>query len=287
MHLYLLYKSMKKILYISVIFFFGIIIFACKSESKSDTRLIPIAINQSSSQHIKLDPNGQSIESRFMTPNGFVRTVIQADSFGTFLRQIPLKNYGEPVLYYNGLAKPNKGVYVSVMDLPIGSQDLHQCADAVMNLWGLYLFSQNRLNEIQFRFLGDNSWHNYAKWLGNRNSTSVLFFSYMQQVFGAANTRSLFGQLHSITPEEVKIGDVLIVTGKPYGHAITIVDECINTQTGKKLFMLAQSYMPAQETQILINPNSRDLSPWYDFETVNGKIITPEWEFSVNDLRRF
>lgn len=172
--------------------------------------------------------------------------------------------------------------------MPIGSQDLHQCADAVMNLWGTYLFTQGRYNEIQFKFLGDKAWHNYAKWLGSRKSTSALFFKYMQQVWSAANTRSLHGQMQAVNIKDATIGDVLIVTGNPYGHAVTIVDECINPETGKKLFMLAQSYMPAQETQILVNPNSQILSPWYNLtEDASGKIITPEWEFTVNDLKRF
>jgi hypothetical protein len=50
--------------------------------------------------------------------------------------------------------------------------------------------------------------------------------------------------------------------------------------------MLAQSYMPAQETQILINPNDSTNSPWYSFNE-STDIITPEWNFTINDLRRF
>ena len=50
--------------------------------------------------------------------------------------------------------------------------------------------------------------------------------------------------------------------------------------------MLAQSYMPAQQTQILINPSDRNLGVWY---SLKGKdvLITPEWDFPVNQLRTF
>ena len=50
--------------------------------------------------------------------------------------------------------------------------------------------------------------------------------------------------------------------------------------------MLAQSYMPAQETQILINPRYSELGVWYssDFEKT---LITPEWNFRLGDLKRF
>jgi hypothetical protein len=51
------------------------------------------------------------------------------------------------------------------------------------------------------------------------------------------------------------------------------------------MYMLAQSYMPAQETQILINPNDESLSPWYPLK--DGEIKTPEWTFMSGDLRCF
>jgi len=33
---------------------------------------------------------------------------------------------------------------------------------------------------------------------------------------------------------------------------------------GKKYFMLAQSYMPAQDIHIVRNPMDEELSPWYE-----------------------
>ncbi len=54
----------------------------------------------------------------------------------------------------------------------------------------------------------------------------------------------------------------------------------------EKIFLLCQSYMPAQEIHILKNFNNKDLSPWYetDFE---GDLETPEWTFSKSNLRRY
>jgi hypothetical protein len=49
--------------------------------------------------------------------------------------------------------------------------------------------------------------------------------------------------------------------------------------------MLAQSYMPAQETQVLVNPDNTSLSPWYQLK--DGKINTPEWDFNTSDLKHF
>ncbi|MGI6588562.1 MAG: DUF4846 domain-containing protein [Peptococcia bacterium] len=44
--------------------------------------------------------------------------------------------------------------------------------------------------------------------------------------------------------------------------------------------------MPAQEIQLLANPDNRKISPWYILST-DEKIHTPEWVFTKDDLMRF
>jgi hypothetical protein len=83
----------------------------------------------------------------------------------------------------------------------------------------------------------------------------------------------------------MKIGDVFIQGGSP-GHAVIVVDMAENKTTGQKAFMLAQSYMPAQETQILINPRYPDLGVWFNAER-NTTLVTPEWNFRKGDLKSF
>lgn len=81
---------------------------------------------------------------------------------------------------------------------------------------------------------------------------------------------------------DIKIGDVLIEKKIPYGHAVIVVNMAFDN-TGKKKVMLAQSYMPAQEIQILINP-ANPSSVWYD---VKEAFITPEWNFKKEHLKSF
>ena len=45
--------------------------------------------------------------------------------------------------------------------------------------------------------------------------------------------------------------------------------------------------MPAQETQILVNPKSENESPWYFIDENTDVIKTPEWTFKASDLKRF
>jgi hypothetical protein len=56
---------------------------------------------------------------------------------------------------------------------------------------------------------------------------------------------------------------------------------------GKKVYLLAQSYMPAQEIHVLRNFNNSQLSPWYELREGGGEIRTPEWDFTSRDLKRF
>ena len=94
------------------------------------------------------------------------------------------------------------------------------------------------------------------------------------------------GVLTSISLSQMKIGDVFIKGGSP-GHALIIVDMAINPKTNKKLFMIAQSYMPAQDIHILINKNNTTISPWYELDEKATEIETAEWTFEGNQLKRF
>jgi len=222
-------------------------------------------------------------------------------SFAEYLRLLPLKAENEAVTYYNGQQKPNRGVYAAVVDLPIGKRDLHQCADAVMRLRAEYLWRKGDFERIHFNFT--NGFRvDYAEWMqgkrvaveGNKtwwvqrtspSNTYQDFWKYMEIVFSYAGTASLEKELKSVTVEDMKIGDVFIQGGFP-GHAVIVVDMVEHPQTQEKRFLLAQSYMPAQELQILQNPQNNELSPWYE-AGFGGTLQTPEWSFKATDLKRF
>lgn len=245
-------------------------------------------------------PNGSTITTRFEPPAGFVREKANPNSFAEFLRNLPLKPKDARVLYYNGNEKPNHGVYAAVVDLAIGTKNLHQCADAVMRLRADYLYQQKRYDDIHFNFT--NGFRvDYSKWRqgqriavnGNKttwvqkttpSNTPETYWNYMETIFMYAGTLSLEKELKSIPFSDLEIGDVLIQGGSP-GHAVIVVDKAIHPKTKKWIYMLAQSYMPAQEIQILFNPNKTN-SVWYEMPETNH-IPTPEWRFSTQNLKRF
>jgi hypothetical protein len=111
------------------------------------------------------------------------------------------------------------------------------------------------------------------------------FRKYMDMVFTYAGTLSLSRELKPVAYKDMKPGDVFIKGGSP-GHAVIVVDMA-QTRLGKKVYLLAQSYMPAQETQVLLNPSDPDLSPWYELNETDRIIETPEWMFTAEELKRF
>lgn len=231
----------------------------------------------------QIDNSGKTISTRFSPPIGFTEVKTESTTFGSYLQNLPLKPADSPVLYFNGKEKPNHAVYCAVIDQEIDAVDLQQCADAVMRLRGEYLFEQKKYSEIHFNFLSDGKpryFNEYAK--GNYSYQN--FRKYMKYIFSYANTGSLKNELKKVnTINEIQIGDVFIQSGNPYGHAVIVVNLCKNEQ-GQQKMLLAQSYMPAQETQVLLNPNDAN-SPWFDVE--EGTLLTPEWRFHSSDLKRF
>ncbi len=212
-------------------------------------------------------------------PAGFKRINYRDVSFATWLRKIPIKK-DTRVFLFNGQLKKNQTAQYAVLNLPIGNKDLQQCADAVMRLRAQYLYDQQRYSEISF---SDNSGKKYTC-PGKVDSTH--FERYLEQVYGMCGTASLEKQLHAVGKfSAIQPGDVLIKGGSP-GHAVMVMDMAVNS-SGKTIYLLAQSYMPAQDIHVLKNPMNGDLSPWYEVTADNSFIYTPEWLFKTGQLRRW
>jgi len=247
-----------------------------------------------------ISESGTTIEERFGVPSGFERVNVQGGSFEEYLRQLPLKPHGTEVKYYDGRIKPRK-VHEAVIDMDVGDRDLQQCADAVMRLRAEYLYMNGLYDKIHFNFTNGFK-ADYSKWVqGYRISIDnntvrwvketgystdyASFRRYMDMVFAYAGTLSLSREMQPVSIEEMKIGDVFIKGGSP-GHCVIVVDMAENRDSGEKLFMLAQSYMPAQDIHILKNPESENLSPWYS-SGFSEQLATPEWIFTKDQLMRF
>ncbi len=298
---------MKHTLYLVILVF--ILFESCAQEAKQERSLLKTTTikgldvtHQKVKDHVLIDPAGTIIETRILAPEKFQRTIVNENSFAYYLRNLPLKPHGSEVMLYDGTIKPNYETYDAVLDLRIGTKDLHQCADAVMRLRAEYLWNQKRYADIHFNFTNGfrvdyTNWMegkrvvvkgNDSYWLDKYEPSNTYqdFWNYMEVIFSYAGTLSLSKELITVKLEDLKIGDVFIWGGSP-GHAVLVIDIAENSINKEKIILLAQSYMPAQEIQILQNPNNSKLSPWYAVSEIGEQLKTPEWIFSRKDFKRF
>lgn len=240
---------------------------------------------------------GHTVATRFAPPAGYTRTEVSGNSFGSYLRHFPLLDLDAPVYLYNGKLKGRQDVHAAVLDIDVGDKDLQQCADAIMRLRAEYLYREKKYDDIRFNFTNGFT-ASYAKWRqgyriqvnGNQvtwaktasaSDSYAEFKKYLWRVFTYAGTMSLSKELRTQQVKDIAIGDVFIKGGSP-GHAVIVMDVAQN-KDGKKCFLLAQSYMPAQQVHILKNPAG---GTWY-FDDFGDILDTPEWTFTKEQLMQF
>lgn len=255
-----------------------------------------LAVGDARAQHVH---GGSTPEARFPPPPGFVRVPCAPQSFCGHLRQLPLKPLGSQVLLHNGTPKHRQDAHAAVLDITVGRKDLQQCADAVMRLRAEHLFANGRQDEIAFRFTNGfraewKRWRNgeRIRLAGNRaewvkgasvDSSHGQLMRFMETVFMYAGTRSLEQELSPVNGP-VQPGDVFIQGGSP-GHAVIVLDAARHAD-GRVAFLLAQSYMPAQDIHLLRNPAHPELGAWY-IQGQGGRLVTPEWTFDWHQRRRW
>lgn len=245
----------------------------------------------------KCDP----LWKRFPAPRGYRHASLAPDSFGCWLRGLPLRPRGAPIVLYDGTTPDFQSNHAAVVDMDTGRRNLQQCADAILRLRAEYLFSRGLDRQIQFSATNGQPLP-YARWKRGQRPVYVRgrirwrstsrpgrswqsFRHYLDVLFSFAGTLSLLQELQPIRLEEVQPGDVLIEGGSP-GHAVVVVDVCQGPRKGDKLMLLAQSFMPAQSVHVLRNTASPRLSPWYAVSQ-QTEVRTPLWVFGPEDLRRF
>lgn len=243
-----------------------------------------------------LNSSGLTLETRIKEPKGYTR--IEENDFISYLRKYELKEDNSPVLLYNGNKKSNQDSHIAVFKLPIENEDLQQCADSIMRIYAEYYYYNKQYDKISFHFV-DEFRADYCKWqegyrikfVDNKpkwyksaayDDSYDTFKKYMRIVFAYSSTLSLYQESYAIEKEEISIGDIFLKAGSP-GHVVMVVDMCIN-QEGKKAFLLAQGYMPAQEFHIIKNPFHDD--PWYYEEELIYPFKTINYTFDEGSLRR-
>lgn len=243
------------------------------------------------SEDVKIRPLSAAIPA----PRGFHRVEEKAGSFGAFLRDLPLRPEGTPVLSYRGalLLKGDDPRITAVAELDVGTADLQQCADSVIRLHAEWLWSRGDRDRIAYHFLSGDlaAWPRFAAgervvakgnrvtWAATARAASdhATFRKYLDTVFNYASTISV--ERSSSLPVDKKDlapGDFFILPGGP-GHTVLVLDVAVD-DAGHKVGLLGQGYMPAQDFHVLAAPKAEDgsgSSPWFDLG--GASVDTPFW----------
>lgn len=246
-----------------------------------------------------IDPAGMILEERILCPDGYSRSASDAGSLAAFLRSYALKEDGSPVLLYDGSPKSSQSAHQAVFTLPIENADLQQCADSVMRVYAEYLYHSGQEEKIAFHFTNGflaqwSKWRDGFRIKVEGNTVSYIssagyddsyecFQKYLRMVFSYAGTLSMSEESDPIPLSELQVGDVFLKGGSP-GHVVMVVDTCTD-QSGKKAFLLAQGFMPAQEFHVLKNPRHEN-DPWYYEDEVTYPFSTAQYTFPEGSLRR-
>jgi hypothetical protein len=239
----------------------------------------------------------ERLADRFSPPPGYRRIGLAADHFGTWLRTLPLRPAGSPILLHTGQPRGTQGGAAAIVDIDVGRADLQQCADAVIRLRAEYLRASGRSRALVFRFTNGERYAyadylagrrprphgNAIAWVSARTSgdTRAAFRAWLELVFTYAGTLSLARELRRVgDAATIEPGDVLIQPGSP-GHAIVALD--VAEADGARVALFAQSFMPAQSIHVLRGPIA---GAWYAV-SADAAIDTPDWRFAAADLRRF
>ena len=245
-----------------------------------------------------INPEGNTLFTRFITPKGYKRVEADEGSFADFIGNYPLEPDGTSVYYFDKREKGGDG-HAAVFSMEVAEEDLQQCADSIIRIYAEYLYKSGRHDEISFHFVDGfvcdyNHWKQgyrvkfandkpYWEQVASYDDSEETFKKYLRIVFSYSSTLSMENESRPVDISDLKVGDIFIKGGSP-GHVVMVADICEN-EAGKKAFLLAQGFMPAQSFHIIKNPaHSED--PWYYENEVKYPFRTQNYTFDEGSLKR-
>lgn len=247
-------------------------------------------------------PPMQPLHGLFATPKGYERVPVEKNSFGAFLRELPVRSDRTQVLSYDGDELRRPAAAVVAMD--VGARDLQQCADSVIRLHAEWLWSHDREDEAGYHFTSGHlsewsDWQAGERFVvkgssvdrvrgGARADTHKTYRGWLDQVFMYAGTRSLPRDSDPVPGDQpLRAGDFFVQSGSP-GHAVIILD-IAEDGDGNRVALMGQGFMPAEDFHVLGWPAVALDSVWFPLPTAaDGVVDTPSWApFARIEARRF
>lgn len=275
---------------------------ACRQDSGSGGGAAESVRTEKPEVRGMVDSSGIQIGQRFRTPEGYERVPTEEGSFGAYLRKTPLRPADAQVYFYMGNVKYLQNVYAGVIAYDITSNALTG-VDCISWFHSEYMFRKGEFEKMVYP-LSSGFEMDFSKWAQgyrtymkdneifyqeNRekpDSSYAALRNFQQFVWSYADNKSVKSLLERQDVGDLGFGTVF-VSDEKWGHGVIVVDVAEDPETGDRVFLLAQSFMPAQEMQVLQNPIRRELSPWYSVSDIDSLLVTPEWTFQAGDCYQF
>ena len=231
--------------------------------------------------------HAETLAEAFPPPPGAAR--VPADAFGEWLRSLPLHEAGREVHTYDGRTVVIEAA--RVVDMPVGTRDLQQCADSALRLRATWERAVGRSPAFHYTSGDVSSWSAWSagtrpKVVGNDvtfvsgaarpDASDTAFEAWLMDLFTYAGTRSLpRDTVAAATPTP---GDIVVQPGSP-GHAVVLLD--VATAGARTWVLVGQGYMPAMDFHVLAGP----AAGWFpvEGETLPSYPIAVPW----SGLRRW
>ena len=219
-----------------------------------------------------------TIEEAFPPPEGAER--VASEGYGAWLRTLDVADADVPVRTHDGREVGHKA---RVVELPMVSGDLQQCADSLIRLRATWQLANGE--EVAFHATSGDLMP-YARYAAGEQpyvkderiawkagGTGELE-GYLGRVFIWAGTHSL-EHLDTVGSDQVVPGAMLVQGGFP-GHAVVLLDVAVD---GDRTYVLVgEGYMPAQDFHVELGPHDG----WYLWE---DGLPGFHWPMGKQDLR--
>ena len=152
---------MRKLLIILSLLCVGVIVFISYSKSGKVVKSTMLSYVTPVSH---INEEGNTVTTRVNVLENFIRLQPISESFSHYVQNYSLKPSGEKVINYNGNPYWYQAGHVGVLDIPVPSNGLQQCADALIRIRAEYLWQQNLKDKIGFKFTSGHycSWSKYS-----------------------------------------------------------------------------------------------------------------------------
>ena len=245
-----------------------------------------------------LEPDGTTLETRIIPPEGFERTPAEEGSFSEYLRKYPLLPDDIKLPVYDG-STINSTDVAAVFDISLGDEGYQQCADSVIRLYSDYFYEKKQFDKISFQF-SNGDVCSYERWRkGKRmlafaglsleipaalpDDSEQQYRNYLKEVMRYAGTLSLQNESEVIPADELRVGDIICNDV----HVVLVVDEAVN-EKGEKCYLIGQSFIPAVCFHVLTRTEGKKVTPWFtQKELEEESFVVGNFTFNKNDIRRW